>query len=60
MFAVDNFSAKLKPLRSFYNTAVYSLLLIKLVLKFEIRKIKTTAKGPHQENREIKTFYSTV
>ena len=35
-----------------------------LVSKFEIPEIKTTAKGPHQENREIlthreiKAFYS--
>ena len=26
-----------------------------LVSKFEIREIKTTAKGPNQENREILT-----
>ena len=55
MFAVDNFSVKLKPSRSFYNTIVYSYLLITLVSKFEIREIKTTAKGPNQENREILT-----
>ena len=32
------------------------------ILKFQIREIKTTAKGPHQENCELltpfKTFYS--
>ena len=28
MFAVDNFSAKLKPPRSFYNASVYSYLLL--------------------------------
>ena len=55
MFAVDEFSTKLKPPRSFYNTSVYSYLLITLVSKFEIREIKTTAKGPHKENREILT-----
>ena len=55
MLAVDDFSAKLKPLRSFNNTSVYSYLLITLVSKFEIHEIKTTAKGPHQENREILT-----
>ena len=55
MFAVDDFSAKLKPPRLFYNTSVYSYLLITLVLKFENREIKTTAKGLNQENREILT-----
>ena len=55
MFAVDDFSAKLKPPRSFYNTSVYSYLLLTLVSKFEIREIKTTAKGPHQDNRKILT-----
>ena len=29
---------------------------ILLVSKFEIRKVKTTAKGPHQENPEILTL----
>ena len=56
MFAVDDFSAKLKPPRSFDNTSVYSYLLITLVSKFEICEIKTTAKGPRQENREILTL----
>ena len=28
MFAVDDFSAKFKPPRSFYNTSVYSYLLL--------------------------------
>ena len=55
MFAVDDFSAKLKPPRSFNNTSVFSNLLITLVLKFEICEIKTSAKGPHRENREILT-----
>ena len=55
MFAVDDFSAKIKPPRSFYNTSVYSYLLITVVSKFEIRENKTTAKGPHQENRELLT-----
>ena len=32
MFAVDDFSAKLKPPRSFYNTYVYSYLLLNVHL----------------------------
>ena len=55
MFAVDDFSATLKPPRSFYNASVYRNLLITLISKFEIREIKTIAKGLHQENREILT-----
>ena len=53
MFAVEDFSAKLKPPRSFYNTSVYSYLLLDVCSYTIIREIKTTAKGPHQENREI-------
>ena len=53
MFAVGDFSAKLKPPLLFYNTSVYSYVLITLVSKFEICEIKTPAKGFHQENREI-------
>ena len=55
MFAVGDFSAKLKPPRLFYNTSVYSYVLITLVSKFEIREIKTPAKGLHREYREILT-----
>ena len=33
MFATDDFSAKLKPPRSFYNTSVYSYLLLNVHLK---------------------------
>ena len=33
MFAVHNFSAKLKPPRSFSNTSVYSYLLLHVHLK---------------------------
>ena len=53
MFAVDDFSAKLKPSRSFYNTSVYRYLLLDVRCYTIFREIKTTAKGPHQENREI-------
>ena len=35
MFAVDDFSAKLKPPRSFYNTSVYSYLLLYVHLKIQ-------------------------
>ena len=63
MFAVDNFSAKLKPPRSFYNASVYSYLLLNVRSYTIIREIKTTAKGPIKKtanflHREIKTFYS--
>ena len=60
MFAVDDFSAKLKPPRSFYNTSVVSYLLLDVRSYTIIRKIKITAKGPHQENSEILTFYSII
>ena len=54
IFAVDDFSAKLKPPRSFYNTAIYIVICCYMYLsKFKTREIKTIAKGPHQENREI-------
>ena len=53
MFPVDDFCAKLKPPRSFYNTSAYSYLLLDVRSYTIIRKIKTTAKGPHWENREI-------
>ena len=46
MFAVDNFSVKLKPPRSFYNASVYSYLLVDVRSYTIIREIKTTAKGP--------------
>ena len=46
MFAVDNFSAKLKPPRSLYNASVYSYLLVDVRSYTIIREIKTTAKGP--------------
>ena len=35
MFAVDDFSAKLKPPRSFYNTSVHSYLLLHVNLKIQ-------------------------
>ena len=46
MFAVDNFSAKLKPPHSFYNASVFSYLLLDVRSYTIIREIKTTAKGP--------------
>ena len=55
MFAVDNFFAKLKPPRSFYNTSVYSCLLLHVHLKIQNPWNQTTAKGPDQENRKILT-----
>ena len=35
MFAVNDFSAKLKPPRSFYNTSVYSNRLLHVHLKIQ-------------------------
>ena len=46
MFAVDNFSVKLKPLRSFFNAYVYGYLLVDVRSYTIICEIKTTAKGP--------------
>ena len=36
MFAVDDFSVKLKPPQSFYNTAVYSYLLLHVHVHLKI------------------------
>ena len=58
-FAVDDFSEKLKQPRSFYNTSVYSYLWLEARSYTIIREIKTTAKGPYQENWNFNTFYST-
>ena len=55
IFAVTDFSAKLRPPRSFYNNSVYSYLWLDARTYTIIREIKTTAKGPYQENREILT-----
>ena len=52
MFTVDVFFHEIK------TTAInlqHFCLQFTLVSKFEICKIKTTVKGPHQENREILT-----
>ena len=49
LFAVDNFSAKLKPPRSFFNASVYSYLLEDVRSYTIIREIKTTAKGPNKK-----------
>ena len=39
LISVDDFSAKLKPPRSFYNTAVYSYLLLHVHSKVKFREI---------------------
>ena len=56
MFAVDDFSAKLKPPRSFYNTAVYSYLLLHVDLKSQIpRNLNYRERSPSRKPRNFST-----
>ena len=56
MFAVDDFSAKLKPPRSFYNTAVYSYLLLHVHLKSQIpRNLNHRERSPSRKPRNFST-----
>ena len=56
MFAVDNFSAKLKPEQLFYNASLYSYLLLDVRSYTIIHEIKTTAKGPIKKTAKLKPF----
>ena len=56
MFAVDDFSAKLKPPRSFYNTAVYSYLLLHVHLKSQIpRNLNHRERSSSRKPRNFST-----
>ena len=50
MFAVDGFAVKLKPPRSVLSIGICHYMYI---WNLKLREIKTTAKGPLEENREI-------
>ena len=56
MFAVDDFSAKLKPPRSFYNTSVYSYLLLHVHLKIQNpRNLNNRERSPSGKPRNFST-----